>query len=154
MEIKFWDELSLKVLSLYGNAVWCIVDEATHFSAAFFVDARVAKFSESNARIGLIFTATWFSNYTGFPDELILDQGVAPTCERWKLLDYTTETQVRISVTGAQRYLGILKRLQDTLQQVFNEFKEGYLMACRDIMLEIAVKATNGTVDENGPVPY
>lgn len=63
------------------------------------------------------------------------------------------EIQIRLSNVRSHSSFGIRKRLHEPLMQVFNKVKTDFTSALHDILLNIAVKAMNGTLGENRLVP-
>ena len=90
-DAKFGDELSMDLMFLNGKAVLHIIDTATRFSAATFLDAHGSSYGQSVDGIWLAFSETWYTLYTGYPNRLRVDKFHAPRehVERfWKFRTY------------------------------------------------------------------
>lgn len=62
---------------LEGKSVLHIVDTATRFSSATFLDAHGKSYGQSVEGAWLAFVMIWFVIYTGYPNRLRNDQGSA-----------------------------------------------------------------------------
>lgn len=80
-----------------GKAVLHIVDIATHFSAATFLDSHGSSFRPSVQEIRLAFFMTRYLVYTGYSNRLRTDQGFVFFSERWKQLSDFNGIQLRVS---------------------------------------------------------
>lgn len=117
-DLKFGDDLSLDHMFLEENAVLHIVDMATHFSAATFLDSHGPAFGQLVVGIWLAFVETWRTAYPGFPNRFRTDQGSALTSDRWKRLTNRNGIQLRLSGVQAHSSLGIGERLNEPLRRI------------------------------------
>ncbi len=151
--LVFGDELSLDLMWIDGKAVLHIVDTATRFSAATFLDSNGSTYGQSVEGVWMAFTHTWCTMYTGYPNRMRTDQGSIFTSERWKQLTDIAGVQLRLSGVRAHNSLGIGERLHSPLRRIFEKVKHNYPAADPKYLLSIAVKAMNDTIGENGLVP-
>ena len=148
--VKFGEELSMDLMFLDGKALLHIVDTATRFSAATFLDGD---FDQSVEGIWLAFIQAWCTLYTGYPNRLRVDQGSSFTSDRWRQLTDHAGIQLRISGVKAHSSLGIGERLHEPLRRIYRKVRADYPQAPNKILLSIAVKAMNDTIGEKGLVP-
>ena len=87
-----------------------IVDSATHFSAARFLDSHSETYVQSTEGVWLAFMQTWVTLYTGYPNRLRTDQGSIFTSPRWRELTDLNGVQLRLSGVRAHSSLGIGER--------------------------------------------
>ena len=73
-DLEFGDELSIDLMLLDGKAVPHVIDTATRFSSAIFLDAHGATYGQSVEVIWLAFVEAWCTMYTGLPNRLRVDQ--------------------------------------------------------------------------------
>jgi hypothetical protein len=69
-----------------GKAVLPIIDSATRFNAATFLDSLSESYGQSSDDIWNAFIDIWSSIYTGYPGRLLIDSGSAFTSVKWKAL--------------------------------------------------------------------
>ena len=148
--VKFGEELSMDLMFLDGKALLHIVDTATRFSAAAFLDDD---FNQSVEGIWLAFIQIWCTMYTGYPNRIRVDQGSSFTSDRWRQLTDLAGIQLRISGVKAHSSLGIGERLHEPLRRIYRKVRADYPQAHNKILLNIAVKAMNDTIGEKGLVP-
>ena len=152
-DLVFGDELSIDLMFLDGKAVLHIVDTATRFSAATFLDSHGEKYGQSVEGIWLAFVMTWATMYTGYPNRLRTDQGSVFTSQRWKQLTDLQGIQLRLSGVKAHSSLGIGERLHEPLRRIYNKISHHKPHVDKSYVLKVAVKAMNDTMGENGLVP-
>ena len=152
-DLKFGDEISMDLMFLDGKPVLHIVDTATRFSAATFLDAHGEEYGQSVEGIWKAFIETWCLLYIGYPNRLRTDQGAAFTSDRWRALSNQCGIQLRLSGVKAHSSLGIGERLHDPLRRIYRKIIEDHPDVNPREALKIAVKAMNDTIGENGLVP-
>ena len=91
--------------------------------------------------------------YTGYPNQLRIEQGSAFTSDRWRELASNMGIQLRFSVVTAHNALGIGERLHDPLRRIFRKLRHDNPLTSKQTLLKLAVKAMNDTIGENGLVP-
>ncbi len=152
-ELVFGDELSIDLMWIDGKATLHIIDTATRFSAATFLDSHGENFGQSVEGVWMAFVNTWCLMYTGYPNRLRTDQGSVFTSERWKHKMDMAGIQLRLSGVKAHNSLGIGERLHEPLRRIYKKIKTDHPTADPKYILNIAVKAMNDTIGENGLVP-
>ena len=98
-----------------GKAILHIVDTATRFSAATFLDSEREHFRQSVDGIWTAFVMTWCTMCSGCPNRMRTDQGSAFTPERWKKLSDINGITLRLSGVKAHNSLGIGEKLHGPL---------------------------------------
>ena len=116
---KFGDEISIDLVWLDGKAVLHIVDTATRFSSATFIDAYGLDYGQSVEGIRLPFRETWCTLYTGYPNRMRADQISVFTSDRWKSLTDLTGIQPRLSGVEEHSSLGIEERLHYPPRRIY-----------------------------------
>jgi len=152
-EIVFGEELSIDLMFIDGKAILHIVDTATRFSAATFLDPPNAEYGQSVNGVWLAFLETWCTLYTGYPNRLRTDFGSIFTSPRWKNYTDTSGIQLRISGIEAHNSLGVGERLHAPLRRIYKKVSTEYPQVAPDIRLKLATKAMNDTMGEDGLVP-
>ena len=152
-DIKFGEELSIDLMWLDGKAVLHIVDTATRFSAASFLDSSGQDYGQSVEGIWLSFIEIWCAMYTCYPNRLRMDQGSAFTSDRWRELASNVGIQLRLSGVTAHNSLGIGERLHDPLRRIFRKLRHDNPLTSKQTLLKLSVKAMNDKIGENGLVP-
>ena len=148
--VKFGEELSMDLMFPNRKALLQIVDTATRFSAAAFLDED---FDQSVEGIWLAFIQIWCTPYTGYPIRLRVDQGSSFTSHRWRQLTDHAGIQLRITGVKAHSSIGIGERLHELLRRIYGNVRADYPQAHNKPLLNIAVKAMNDTIGEKGLVP-
>ena len=152
-ELVFGDELSIDLMFLDGKAVLHIIDTATRFSAATFLDSHGETYGQSVDGIWLAFCMTWCTMYTGYPNRLRTDQGSVFTSDRWRKIAESNGIQLRLSGVKAHSSLGIGEKLHGPLRRIYNKVVASHPTLPKQFCLRIANKAMNDTIGENGLVP-
>jgi hypothetical protein len=75
-DIVLGDELSINLMFIDGQTVLHVIDTATRFSAATFLDSHNGSFGQSGEGVWLALIETWFTLYTGYPNRLRIDAGI------------------------------------------------------------------------------
>jgi transposase InsO family protein len=152
-DLIFGEELSIDLMFLGGKAVLHIVDTATRFSAATFLDSHTATYGQSVEGVWLALIETWFTLYTGYPNRLRTDAGSIFSSPRWRQLSEMVGISLRISGIEAHNSLGIGERLHEPLRRIYEKVQMDYPHISPRIILKITVKVMNDTIGENGLVP-
>lgn len=82
---------------LDGKAVLYIMDTATRFSSATFLDTHDAAYGQSVEGTWLAFVEAWCTMYTGLPNRICVDQGSAFKSDRCREITSQSGIQPRIS---------------------------------------------------------
>lgn len=151
--LVFGDELSLDLMWLDSKAVLQIVDTATRFNAATFLDSNGETYGQSVEGVWFAFIQTWVTMYTGYPNCIRTDQGSVFTSDRRRQITSFSGIQLRLSGVKAHSSLGIGERLHSPLRRIYNKITHGHPTRAKRLALSIAVKAMNDTIGENGLVP-
>ena len=152
-DLIFGDKVSIDLMWVDGKAVLHVVDTATRFSAATFLDANVMDYGHSVEGIWLAFFEIWCTMYTAYPNHLRADQGSVFTSNRWKNVTDLAGIQLRLSGVKAHSSFRIGERLHHPLRRIFEKIRMDYSHTPRNTLLKIAVKVMNDTIGENGLVP-
>lgn len=92
-KLVFGDELSIDLQWIDGEAVLHVIDTATKFSSATFLDIH----GHSTEGIWTAFVECWCSLYTGFSNRIHTDAGSAFTSSRWKEITDSAGISMRTS---------------------------------------------------------
>jgi hypothetical protein len=152
-DLVFGDEVSIDLMFLDGSAVLHVVDTATRFSAAGFLDDHGAAYGQSVNGVWLAFIEIWCTMYVGYPNRLRTDSGSIFTTSKWKNLTDMAGITLRISGIEAHNSLGIGERLHGPLRRIYRKVKMTHPDIERNLCLKLTVKSMNDTVGEDGLVP-
>jgi len=152
-ELVFGDEISIDLMYIDNCAILHVVDTATRFSAATFLDKHGENYGQSVDGIWLALNACWVTLYTGYPNRLRTDQGSAFTSDRWREIIESKGIKIRLSGVRAHNSLGIGEKLHDPLRRIFRKIQHDFPEANPRMILSVAVKAMNDTINEKGLVP-
>lgn len=148
-KLVFGDELSMDLQWIDGEAVLHVIDTATKFSSATFLDL----YGHSTEGIWTAFVECWCSLYTGFPNRIRTDAGSAFTTPRWKEITDTAGITMRISGVEAHNSLGVGEALHHPLRQIYRKVQNDHPDISKAMILRLATKAMNDTMNEDGLVP-
>lgn len=148
-DLKFGEELSMDLMWINSEAVLHIVDTATRFSTATFLD----DYGHSSSGVWNAFIDTWCTVYTGYPNKVRTDFGSNFQSIEFKNLCKKVGISLVISGTEAHNSLGIGERYHAPLRRIYMKTSEEYPHISKHIRLKIALKAMNDTMGENGLVP-
>lgn len=152
-EIRFGHELSMDLMFINNQSILHIVDTATRFSAATFLDTNGAEYGQTIEGIWQAFIDTWCTTYTGYPNILRVDHADAFKSPRWKELTDKAGIELKISGVESHNSLGLCERYHGPLRRLFRKVHHDNPNYCPRILLRIALKAMNDTMGENGLVP-
>lgn len=113
--VVFREGLSMALLFLNGEAVLHVVDTATHYSGAIFLDAHRANHGHC---VLLAFFMIWCNISTGYPNRLLTDQGSMFTSERCKNWTDLEGTELRLFGVAPDSSFDIEERYYEPLQRV------------------------------------
>jgi hypothetical protein len=99
------------------------------------------------------FIDTWCSIYTGYPVRLRVDSGSAFTSVKWKTL--TESRGIALHVSGLEAYnsLGARKRYHGPFRRIYQKIEHEFPHVGPALLLPIAAKAINGTMETDGLIP-
>lgn len=95
----------------------------------------------------------WFPTYTEYPNRLRIDQGSVFSSNRWKHLTDLNRVQLIVSGVEVHSLLRIGEQYHEPLRKIYRKIKFIHPTVPSAYLLKIAVKAVNGTMEENGLVP-
>ena len=139
----------MDLMFIDGRAILHIVDTATKFSAATYLE----KYGQSTIGIWNAFVDCWCTIYTGYPYRIKCDSGSVFTSEKWKALNCMAGTNISISRVEAHNSLGMGKRLHSPVRRIFYKVRTDHPTVRKELLLRIAIKAMNDTIGEDGLVP-
>jgi hypothetical protein len=151
-DIVFGDEISIGLMFIDGQAVLHVVDTATRFSAATFLESHSGSFRQSVEGVWLALIETRFTLYTGYPNRSRIDAGSIFASPRWKELSNMAGITLRMSGVEAHNSLGIGKRMHGPLRRIYNKIRMDYPHIPAGTLLKIGVNAMNDAIGENGLV--
>jgi transposase InsO family protein len=140
-DIVFGDELSIDLMFIDGQAVLHIVDTATRFSAATFLDSHNGSFGQSVKGVWLALIETRFTLYTGYPNRLRIDAGSIFASLRYKELSNMAGITLRMSEVEAHNSLGIGERMHGPIRRIYNNIRMDYPHIPVGTLLKLGVKA-------------
>ena len=152
-KLVFGQELSIDLMWIDGKALLHVVDTATRFSNATFLDSSDQNYGQSVEGIWLAFLECWCSMYTGYPDRLRTDAGSVFTSPRWKEIAKMAGIELRLSGIEAHNSLGIGERYHEPLRRIYRKVKHDHPNLMPKTILRLSLKAMNDTMGENGLVP-
>jgi hypothetical protein len=107
-EFSFGNELSMDLMFINGKVVLQVIDFATRFNTASFLDSHSESYGQSSDGIWDAFIDIWCSIYTECLDRLRIDSGSAFTSVKWKTLTESRGITLRISGVEAQNNHSVL----------------------------------------------
>ena len=152
-EVKFGEKISMDLMFIEGKAILHIVDIATRFSSAIFLDSQGNNYGQSVNEVWLAFLEAWCTLYTGFPNRIRTDAGSVFTSPRWKEIAESVGIELQISSVEAHNSLGIGERLHAPLRRIYRKIVFDFAQIDRNIGLKLSIKAMNDTNGDNGLVP-
>jgi transposase InsO family protein len=151
--IAFRDEVYIDLMLINEKDILHIVDTATRFSAATFLDSNLATYGRSVEGVWVALIETWFTVYTGYPNRLRVDAGSIFSSNRWKKVSDMTGIRLIISGVGAHNSLGIGERLHEPLRRIYKKVQMDYPHIPLRTVLKLTVKAMKYTIGGNGQIP-
>ena len=152
-DLVFGEELSMDLMFIDRNAILHVLDTATRFSSATFLDSNGSEYGQTAYGVWLAFLECWCTLYTGYPNRLRTDYGSIFTSPKWKELTNENGIQLRISGIEAHNSLGIGERLHDPLRRIYRKIRKNATGTNQQTALRLTLKAMNDTMGENGLVP-
>lgn len=130
-----------------------IVDTATYFSAAIFLDSVGESYGQSVKEVWMAFITTWCTMCIGFPNRLRKDQGFVLTSDGWKQL--TDYCGIRLRLSGVRAYSsGVIgERYQAPLQRIYHKVRLSYPNLPDKFVFSVSINFMNDTTEENGLGP-
>lgn len=162
-ELVFGDEVSIDLTWINGVAVMHLVDTATRFSAATFVPGpntprihtlgSTPRYGQSVDGVWAAFIECWCAMYTGYPNRIRTDHGSIFTSPRW--IDLAADCGIHMQISGVESHnsTGLGEKMHDPLKRIYRKIQISNPDMRKDVLLKLAVKATNDTIGLNGLVP-
>jgi hypothetical protein len=138
---------------IIGKAVLHIIDSATRFNAATYLDSHSESYGQSPDGIWDAFIDIWCSIYTGSPDRLRIDSGSAFASLKWKTLTESRGITLRISGVEAHNSLVLGSDITAHFGAFYQKIEHEFPHVGPALLLQISVKAINDTMGTNGLVP-
>jgi hypothetical protein len=146
-KLVFNDELSMDLLWLDGEPALHVVDTATRFGAAVFLEGQDVE------HVWAAFLSCWALVYTGYPKKSRTDAGTIFTSADWKHLHESNGIILQTSGVESHNSIGLGKRMHAPLRRVYNKILMDYPHLHRSLILKLAIKATNDTRGIGGVSP-
>ena len=146
-DIMFNRELALDLMWIRVKPLLHVVDLGTHFSSAEFVNGR------SVEAVWLAFLLCWADVYTGWPDSMRGDQDSVFTSEKWG--KYLENYGISFNLSGVESHnsLGVRERYHAPLRRIYEKISFNNESMDPTLVLKIAVKEMNDTMNPEGLVP-
>ena len=148
-DLDFNHEVLVDVMYLEGKPVLHIIDVATSFQAARFLQAMTAKATWDALRYA------WIDTYIGPPDTVTSDAGSNFTAAEFKANAHIMGIQIENVPVEAYNSIGKLERYHGPLRRAWEIIKvdmRGLGLSDENI-LQMAIKAVNDTAGPDGLVP-
>ena len=150
--IDFNHSIYVDILYIDGHPVLHIVDEATRFQAARWLQNISAQHTWDMLRL------MWIDTYIGPPDNIIHDAGTNFTSKEFRqhanslaIITKAIPVEAHWSIGIVERYHPILKRAYAVIVDQLPDFSK--TAQGRELALQMAVKAVNDTAGPDGLVP-
>ena len=148
-DIDFNYQILVDVMFINGKPVLHVVDMATSFQAARFLQNMTAKETWNALR------AAWIDTYLGPPDIMISDAGKNFTADEFKANARIMAIQVEEVPVEAHNSIGKVERYHAPLRRAFQVISND--LRGEDIsdahILQMAIKSVNDTAGPDGLVP-
>ena len=119
--LKFCEEVSMDLMFLDGKAVLHVIDTATRFSAATFLDSHGQNYGQSTEGIWLAFLEIWCIPYLGYPNRMRTDQGETFMSNTWRQLCEQNGITPRLPEVQAHSSLVIGEKYHDPLRRILKK---------------------------------
>lgn len=139
--------VGMDLMKIEKRTVLHVVDRDTKFSAASFLDGETSKI------VWETFLSIWVSTYTGYPDEVILDQGPQFQSKEFKSLLSAAGIKWRDAGVESHNSLGETERYHAFLRNIFERVRHEHPNMNQSLILQVAIKACNDTAGPAGNVP-
>lgn len=136
----------MDLMFLDGKSVLQIVDTATYFCSATFLDAHGGNHKQSVQSFWIPFVMTWCEMYTGYPNILPTNKGSIFTSARWKQLKDMNGVQLRLSGGAAHSPFSISERYHEPIIRIYHKIQFIHRRVSLPYAFRVAVKAMEETV--------
>jgi hypothetical protein len=132
---------------LDNSPVLHVIDAGTHFMSARFLASVDTK------TVWDTFLYCWALVYTGYPEQILTDQGSAFTSNVWAT--NCAETSIELLHTSVESHnsLGICEAYHSTIRRIYNKLSISFSDRPKSLRLAMTIKALNDTAGPNGLVP-
>lgn len=135
---------------LDADAATHILNTTTRFSVATILDRHSDVFGRSVEKLWLEFVINWYLVCSSYSSWLRTDQGSVITFDSWKHLQNLNRIRFRISEIEAHSFLGIGEHLHDCFWRICRKKWNNNFPVSPQYPLKVAIKAINGSIEENG----
>ncbi|KAE8549770.1 hypothetical protein EYB25_008294 [Talaromyces marneffei] len=146
-DVSFNHSIIVDIMYINGKPVLHVVDEATRFNAARWLENISAKATWTALRI------MWIDTYLGPPDFIVTDAGKNFTSKEFSrdassmdIIVTTVPVEAHWSIGAVERYHAVLRRSYEIMKEELPDIST-------EAALQIAVKAVNDTAGPDGLVP-
>jgi hypothetical protein len=146
-DIDFNHSIIVDIMYINGNPVLHIIDEATRFNAARWLDSISATATWTALRM------MWIDTYLGPPDFIVTDAGKNFTSKEFNQNASAVGTIVTTVPVEAHWSIGVVERYHAAIRRSYEIIKDELPDANPDSALQMAVKAVNDTAGPDGLVP-
>lgn len=146
-DINFNHSIIVDIMYINGKPVLHVVDEATRFNAARWLDSISAKTTWDVLRM------IWIDTYLGPPDFIVTDAGKNFTSKEFKQNATSIGTIVTTVPVEAHWSIGTVERYHAVLRRSYEIVKDEIPDITPEMALQMAVKAINDTAGPDGLVP-
>jgi hypothetical protein len=149
--VAFNHTIYADVLYIDNSPVLHVVDEATRFQAARWLDNMTAQHTWDVLR------TCWIDTYLGPPDLIVHDAGTNFTAQEFKQNAHVLHIRTKVVPTEAAQSMGIVERYHHPLRRAYNVISDELNLSIntvnKSLILQMAVKAINDTAGPDGLVP-
>ncbi|KAL3702992.1 hypothetical protein TMatcc_010179 [Talaromyces marneffei ATCC 18224] len=146
-DVSFNHSIIVDIMYINGKPVLHVVDEATRFNAAHWLDNISAKATWTALRI------MWIDMYLGPPDFIITDAGKNFTSKEFSQNALSMNITVTTVPVEAHWSIGTVERYHAVLRRSYEIMKKELPGISAEAALQMAVKAVNNTTGPDGLVP-
>jgi transposase InsO family protein len=147
-DLRFNHAILADIMYVEGRPVLHIIDEATHFTAAKFMKSSV-----SARETWRLLRSAWIHTYLGPPDHLKVDAGSQFTAEEFRRACAANGIEVQNVPVESPSSLSIAERYHAPLRASYLKLSQELPENDPEELLEMAVKATNDSVNPEGLCP-
>ncbi|KAL3713545.1 hypothetical protein TMatcc_002248 [Talaromyces marneffei ATCC 18224] len=146
-DVSFNHSIIVDIMYINGKPVLHVVDEATRFNAARWLENISAKATWTALRI------MWIDMYLGPPDFIVTDAGKNFTSKEFSRDASSMDIIVTTVPVEAHWSIGAVERYHAVLRGSYEIMKEELPDISAEAALQMAVKAVNDTAGPDGLVP-
>jgi hypothetical protein len=146
-DLDFNHSIFVDIMYINGNPVLHIIDEATRYQAARWLQNVSAKHTWD------ILRACWIDTYVGPPEFVVHDAGKNFVSKEFQ--QYATSMAISTKAVPVEAHwsVGLIERAHPALRRAYQIITEECQDIRKDLALQMAVKAVNDTAGPDGLVP-